>query len=94
MQIDATLPPTPSVGRIVHYVPLADLPHAFNEPGDDFTPPPGHWAALIAAVSDTTPLAVWLTVFPPGNDPQAFRRPVRYDPQGGEGTWHWPERVG
>ena len=85
----------PSVGRVVHYVPLSDVPNVFSEPDGDLIPPPGHWPAMITAVPSQGFAHVWLTVFPPGEPPRAFARPVRHSEDTSfEGTWHWPERVG
>lgn len=99
--VSGTIPPTPSVGRIVHYVPLSDAPAPFSKAGGDLggepppTPPSGHWAAIITAVTPQGYSHVWLTVFPPGAEPMAFKHAVRYSADASfEGTWHWPEFVG
>lgn len=90
--------PTPSVGRIVHYV-------AYGTPGGEF-PEGAHRAAIITevyarpdreltgrAITDTIdPQVAGLCVLNPTG--MYFTRQVRHDPTGTQpGTWHWPEYV-
>jgi hypothetical protein len=79
--------PTPSVGRIVHYV-------AFGTPGGEY-PEGTHRAAIVTEVEPSPPDVdepknVSLCVFNPTG--MHFREDVPFDPEGKPGTWHWPER--
>ena len=83
------------IGRIVHYVvdastlrfTLCDKGHVGQ-----------HLPALVTAVSEKWAVA-HLTIFPPGGIGSGLSRQVavtkdnvKFDPNQGEGTWHWPER--
>lgn len=79
--------PTPSVGRIVHYV-------SYGTPGGEYESECR--AAVITEVNDidgTEPVLVGLAVLNPSG--MFFNRNIEADfsraPEGG--TWHWPERV-
>jgi hypothetical protein len=82
----------PSVGRIVHYVshgtPVReDGTQAFTSECR---------AAIVTAVIPHLPgtpdhLEAHLAVFNPTG--YFFNEAVPYDPSGGGGTWHWPERA-
>ncbi|MFC8859322.1 hypothetical protein [[Kitasatospora] papulosa] len=79
--------PTPTVGRIVHYVD-------WQEFGDGPRPGPCR-AAIVTNVieQDTTDAYADLTIF----EPNGFRLDgaVRNDETRTTGeTWHWPEREG
>lgn len=90
--------PTPSVGRIVHYV-------SYGTPGGEYKS-----ECRAALVTEVVPLTsedaaqaeiehwdleacvdVGLCVLNPTG--QFFNRGVHYDPNKSGGTWHWPERT-
>ena len=84
--------PTPTVGRIVHYV-------SYGTPGGEYKSTCR--AAVVTEVDQADPELVGLAVLNPGGLffnrgipqdelvlPDPDRRPVRRG-----GTWHWPERV-
>lgn len=81
----------PTVGRIVHYVSHGT---PVREDGSQaFTSECR--AAIVTAVPPHLPgaphnLEAHLAVFNPTG--YFFNEAVPYDPSGGGGTWHWPER--
>jgi len=88
-------------GRIVHYV-LREGERGHNT----YTNRPtfNHRAAIVVrvfsvpAVYNTDGEANLLVFLDGLNDsadgsPLAWFGSVKYDPNGGEGTWHWPEKV-
>jgi len=67
-----------SVGRIVHYVRVADG---------------RHFAGIISGVKRAELGVVSLTVFTDEFYEKLIHvEPVYYDAETAEGTWHWPER--
>lgn len=68
----------PSVGRIVHYVPVAS-------PDD----PAPCQAAIVTAVNDDS---ISLTVFDVHSH-TTWPTVLQSEPIHQRGTWHWPERV-
>lgn len=72
--------PTPTVGRIVHYV-------SYGTPKGEYTS-----ECRAAIVTEVDPHAVGLCVLNPTG--QFFNRAVEQDESDhAGGTWHWPERV-
>lgn len=72
----------PSIGRQVTYV----RPQTGIEDEMEVT-------ATITDVWDAEAGAVKLTAFPPDCAPEPVAGIVKYDAEGGENTWAWPERV-
>lgn len=71
-------PQEPSVGRIVHYVPVYDQAGAAV-------------AALISGVNKDG--SVNLHVFYNTPSSAVFRENIKYSEENEKNTWHWPIRV-
>lgn len=75
----------PSVGEIVHFVTLGSAP---DEYGDQEYPPTCQAAIVTEVFPDDPRIFASLAVF--GTEGLRFHRdPVRYEPSGERGTWHW-----
>lgn len=74
--------PTPSVGRIVHYV-------SYGTPGGEYTSKCR--AAIVTDVPESGSYLVSLAVLNPTG--MFFNRDVPYAASELAGSWHWPERV-
>jgi hypothetical protein len=68
----------PSIGRIVHYVPLSG-----RSP---------HQAAIAVGIYDGIPESLLLQVFRNSDHGSDLRGPVEHEERALAGTWHWPER--
>lgn len=77
--------PTPSIGRIVHYV-------SYGTPGGEYTSECR--AAIITGVSDETGFGKLVSLCVLNPTGQFFNRCVEQDEQSKTGgSWHWPERT-
>lgn len=72
--------PTPSVGRIVHYV-------SYGTPGGEYA---SQCRAAVITEVDASGTVGLCVLNPTG---QFFNRELEYDEDQAGGTWHWPEQV-